>query len=95
MNSTLIWMLAGAAGVGLGAFFYGGLWWTVRRGVSARHPALWFVGSLLVRLSVVGAGFYLVGNGHGQRLVRCLIGFILARILVLMVTAKWDARHAP
>ncbi len=94
MNSTLTWILAGAAGVGLGAIFYGGLWWTVRRGVGARHPALWFVGSLLVRLGVVGMGFYFVGSGSWQRLVPCLLGFILARILVLIVTAKWEARHA-
>lgn len=94
MNSPLIPILTGVAGVGLGIIFYGVLWWTVRRGVTARRPARWFVGSLLVRLSVVGTGFYLVGHGNWQRLVACLLGFILARILVLMVTAKWEARHA-
>lgn len=95
MNSTLIFILAGAAGVGLGTLFYGGLWWTVRRGVTAARPAFWFFGSLLVRLGLVGAGFYLVGVGQWQRWLPCLVGFILARILVLFVTAKWEARRAP
>ena len=46
----------------LGAVFFGGLWWTVRKGVSSTQPALWFFGSLLLRMSIVLAGFYFVGG---------------------------------
>lgn len=95
MTDPLNRALAGLAGVVLGTIFYGGLWWTVRRGVSARSPALWFTGSLLLRLGLVATGFYWVGAGHWPRLVTSLAGFILARILVLLVTAKWEARRAP
>lgn len=95
MNSPLIWILAGAAGVGLGTIFYGGLWWTVRRGVSAQQPALWFFSSLLVRLGLVATGFYFVGGGQLPRLLACLLGFIIARVVVLRVTANPEARHAP
>jgi len=94
MNSALIPVLAGAAGVVLGMIFFGGLWWTVRRGITARRPALWFFGSLLARLGVVVAGFYFVGAGQWQRLLPCLVGFIVARFLVLLATAKWEARRA-
>lgn len=83
---TLTLMLAGAAGVLLGAFFFGGLWWTVRKGLSSKHPALWFLGSNLLRTSLVVAGFYLVANGHWERLLVCLLGFILARLLVARMT---------
>lgn len=95
MTNTLIWVLAGLAGVVLGAIFYGGLWWTVRRGVSARRPALWFIGSLFLRMALVAAGFFLVGGGQLPRLLACLLGFILARVIVLRLTAKPEARHAP
>ena len=95
MTSAFSWMLAGAAGLGLGSLFYGGLWWTVRRGVTARQPALWFIGSLVMRLGVVATGFFLVGDGHWPRLLPCLLGFIVARLLVSGVTARWEARHAP
>ena len=37
------------AGALLGAFFFGGLWWTVQKGVTSEQPALWFLGSLLLR----------------------------------------------
>ena len=53
-------VLAWLAGRLLGAIFFGGLWWTVRKGVSSNAPALWFFGSLLLRMSIVLAGFYFV-----------------------------------
>ena len=46
----------------LGAIFFGGLWWTVRKGVASRRPALWFLGSLLLRTSIALAGFYVVAR---------------------------------
>jgi len=71
-----------AAGILLGASFFGGLWWTVRRGVSAERPALWFLGSVVLRMSIVLIGFYLVSSGDWERLLACLIGFVIARFLV-------------
>ena len=104
MNETLTLVLALAAGVLLGAFFFGGLWWTVRKGMSAKRPALWFFGSLLLRTGIVVAGFYLVGDGHWQRLLACLLGFVIARFIVTRLAgppvehydapAK-EAGHAP
>jgi F1F0 ATPase subunit 2 len=86
MNETLIVVLAGVAGWVLGAIFFGGLWWTVRRGLSSKQPALWFLGSLIVRMGIALPGFYFVGRGHWARLVACLIGFIFARIVVTGMT---------
>ena len=82
MNETLTLALAFVAGAGLGAIFFGGLWWTVRKGVSSSRPALWFLGSGLLRMSVVLAGFYFVSGGQFRRLVACLAGFIIARVVV-------------
>ncbi len=56
--------LAFVAGALLGAFFFGGLWWTVQKGVASEQPALWFLGSLLLRTGLILAGFYLVSQGH-------------------------------
>jgi F1F0 ATPase subunit 2 len=104
MNKIPWLALALAAGVMLGAMFFGGLWWTVRKGMSSPSPSLWFLGSLLLRMGLVLAGFYFVGRGGWARLVSCLLGFIIARFIVLRLTrpknepphptAK-EASHAP
>ncbi len=88
MNETLMLVFAGGAGVVLGAIFFGGLWWTVQRGVSSKQPALWFSLSLLLRTSITLAGFYLVGGSDWKRLLSCLIGFVLARLAVTRVSRQ-------
>ena len=90
MSETPILVLSGAAGVGLGAVFFGGLWWTIRRGLASPRPALWFLGSALLRTAFALAGFYFVSSGQWQRLTACLVGFIAARLIVLRLT-----RHRP
>jgi F1F0 ATPase subunit 2 len=87
-------LLAGLLGGLLGAFFYGGLWWTIRRGTVAKRRASWFLGSLLVRMSVALLGIYGVGRHSGARMVICLLGFALARPLVLWLGGALDGRGA-
>ena len=71
------------AGALLGTFFFGGLWWTVQKGISSERPALWFLGSLLLRTGVVLAGIYFVAQAHWSRLAACLLGFVVARFVVV------------
>jgi F1F0 ATPase subunit 2 len=94
MNEPLTLTLAWAAGCVLGAMFFGGLWWTVRKGVSAQHPALWFFGSLLLRISIAVAGFHLVSGPHWQRLLLCLLGFVMTRAVVIWLTRPSGDRAA-
>lgn len=79
-------ILALLAGMGLGGFFFGGLWWTVHKGISSKRPGLLFLASLVVRTSLVLTGFYFVGAEHWQRLLACLLGFVLARLIVTRLT---------
>ena len=96
MNETLSLVLALVTGVLLGALFFGGLWWTVRKGVSSQRPALWFFGSLLLRMSIALAGFYFVSGGHWERLLVCLLGFVAARPIVTRLTRPpVEPRNAP
>lgn len=77
-----------AGGALLGAAFYGSLWWTVRRGLPSARPALWFMIGMAVRMSVALAGLYLIGDGHWERLVTGLAGFVLARAPVVWLIAR-------
>ena len=92
MNETLTLVLALVTGVLLGAIFFGGLWWTVRKGVSSERPALWFLGSLLLRTSITLTGFYFVSRGDWQRLLMCLLGFLIARPIVTRLTRPVETR---
>ena len=93
MNEFVALVLALVAGVVLGAIFFGGLWWTVRKGVSSKQPALWFFGSLLLRMSIRLAGFYFVAHGHWERLLVCLLGFVMARLIVTRLTRPRSKHH--
>jgi F1F0 ATPase subunit 2 len=87
---------AWVAGLALGAIFFGGLWWTVLRGVSSRQPALWFLGSFLLRMGVTLPGFYLVSGGDWRRLILCLLGFVMARLAVTrLVKPPTETRKRP
>ena len=90
MNDTFRLMVALVTGLLLGAMFFGGLWWAVQKGVSSKRPVLWFVGSLLVRTSIAVAGFYFIARGHWQRLIVCLIGFVIARLIVTRLTQSGE-----
>ena len=82
-------------GVVLGAVFFGGLWWTVQRGMHSRHAALWFSLSLVLRTGVALLGFMLVAHGSWSRLAICLAGFAVARVIVTRLTSLAPAASAP
>ena len=86
MNETVTLLLAWVAGLFVGGIFFGGLWWTIRKGLSSNRSALWFLGSLLLRTSIALAGFYFAAGGHWERLLVCLLGFVMARLIVTWLT---------
>lgn len=75
-------------GVCVGAVFFGGLWWTIRRGLASTHPELWFLASLMLRISLATSAFLLLAQGEWQRLVASLFGFLLSRSIVLHCMSK-------
>ncbi|MDB5325678.1 MAG: synthase subunit [Phycisphaerales bacterium] len=86
MNETLNLIIGSTAGLALGAVFFGGLWWTVRRGVVSGTPAVWFLVSLFLRMGIALGGIYLVARSNGPRLAACLIAFLAARGVITWVT---------
>jgi len=103
MNDTVSLVLALLAGVLLGAVFFGGLWWTVQKGVSSKQPALWFFGSLLLRTSVCLGWLLLFRARPLGKAAGLLLGFVIARLVVTGLTRAagkptclaQEAGHAP
>jgi F1F0 ATPase subunit 2 len=103
MNEALSLAAGLLAGIILGAFFFGGLWWTIRKGVVSKRPALWFFGSLLLRTAIVVLGFYFILGDDWKRLLAGLLGFVIARLIAMRLTREaeqtrqmiQEAGHAP
>jgi F1F0 ATPase subunit 2 len=82
MNDLLAGLAALIGGLAAGTIFFAGLWWTVRRLPSSRHPALLSLSSFSLRTAAALGVFYLAGQDRWDRLLICLGGFLLARLWI-------------
>lgn len=78
-------------GLLLGVLFFGGLWWTVRKGVVSTRPALWFFSSYVLRLSLAAVGFAVLADGDWSKLAAGFLGFVIVRLYV----ARFGKRMKP
>jgi F1F0 ATPase subunit 2 len=88
-------ILAFLTGVLVGAVFFGGLLWTIRRALPSNLAGIWFAGSFLVRTAVALGGFYVVGQGDWRRMICGVAGFLMARFLVVRLTQRTIQVEAP
>ncbi len=70
------------AGIVLGVFFFGGLWWTVLKISGSGRPYLISMVSFIVRTAVVLGGFYLLLTSGWQFLLTSLAGFLVTRTIL-------------
>lgn len=94
MNELAGLALAVCAGIALGVVFFGGLWWTVRKSLTSRRAELWFAGSLVLRTTIVLAGFYLIGGDRWEEILACLLGFTAARSIMTRLSGWSGERRA-
>lgn len=83
MSEILTLLIVASAGIILGIAFFASLWWTVRRSLSSKSPALLFLVSLLLRMSLTLAGFYFIAHGSLKLLLLCLLGFVIGRFIMI------------
>ncbi len=83
-NMALILIVGGILGVA----FFGGLRVTIEKGLSSSHPAFWFFFSFWVRTGIVLFGFYTVADDDWRKILVCLVGFVIARLLVTWLTRE-------
>ena len=93
MNEVLTLLLVILAGFVLGILFFGGLWWTVLKVLSSSRPTLWLLGCLVLRTTVVLTGLFVVAGDDWQKLLLCLSGFIIARIIITRYTGMQKKQH--
>lgn len=92
MNDIIYMVLVFAAGLVLGILFFGGLWLTVKKVVTSKRPSLWLIGSFLIRVSITLVGFYYLSQGSWKNLLISVLGFIIARPLIIYLTKSIDEK---
>lgn len=93
MNSIFYMMLALITGLALGTLFFGGLWFTTKKAMKSKIPAIWLTGSFFIRTGITLTGFYFVSQNNLQRLLICLSGFIIARVIILWLTKSMERKQ--
>lgn len=87
------WLLVFAAGLVLGGLNFWGLHLTVKKAVLSSSPIRLFLWSLLARMALLLPALVLLARWNPFYLLLCLLGFVVARKIVLYVTR--EAPHAP
>ena len=96
--SGLLLAYGGSFGLGvlLGMAFLWGLWLTVRRLPTTRHPALLMLASLMLRFGLTLAGFLIIARyGSWEYLLAAAVGFTLPRLLIGQRLQHATAREEP
>jgi F1F0 ATPase subunit 2 len=88
MNKTYYIVFAFAVGIALGAFFSLNLWSSVQRMTDDKTPWYILYGGFMLRISIVLLGFYLVMDGHWERMIAALGGFVLMREILVRALGK-------
>ena len=74
-----LWLLSSIWGAGLGFFYFGGLWWTLRSLPGKPHPRARLILSFAVRLLFTLFGFWVVIQKDVVAFFLTIAGFFLAR----------------
>ena len=77
------WLLAVFGGGAVGALYFGGLWWTVRRIARTRHPGLLMAASYLVRTTIAAVALLAVASGEAGKVLAALAGFLVVRVALV------------
>jgi F1F0 ATPase subunit 2 len=86
MNEFVYTILVFTAGLALGILFFGGLWLTIKKMSTPKMPSLFFIASFVFRMGVVLLGFYFIAANNWQNMLVCLLGFIIARFVIMRIT---------
>ncbi|MDZ7691078.1 MAG: ATP synthase subunit I [Balneolaceae bacterium] len=83
MNEILGLILVLMAGACLGYGFFYGLWWTTKQMTKSPNPYRLLFMSLILRMGLVIAGFYLLVEFGWQLMATALVGFVIVRTVVI------------
>ena len=78
------------AGLLLGLFFFGGLYWSVEKLPQVKNPAILMLLSLLVRMAALMGGFILLFKRSFAGGIAALFGVIFVKFLLIAYSRKYN-----
>jgi len=88
MEGSLHLLIAFAAGMALGAFYFLSLWKTLQKIPDVPNPGFVMFTSYALRTAVVLSGFYIIMGNSWERIVVALAGFIVMREVLTRFKGK-------
>ncbi len=88
MSDIMGLVLSAVGGLTIGAIYFGGLWWTLRKTLGTDANVALLPLSLFIRVAICLGGFYLIGAGDPAQILACLAGFIAARFILFRLTRQ-------
>jgi F1F0 ATPase subunit 2 len=82
-EQILIIARAFVAGLVVGLFFFGGLWWTVKRVPGSSRPVLLIFGSLIVRVGVSLTALYFICDTDWRMYLAALLAIFIVRLIIV------------
>ncbi|MDJ0727913.1 MAG: ATP synthase subunit I [Prochloraceae cyanobacterium] len=91
-------IIAFIVGLGLGLFYFGGLWLTIRQLPVTENPYRLFFSSLILRLGITLFVLYLMLNGQTNlysvlSLLACFLGFLLLRTIAIILLQPKEKKN--
>ncbi|HUN53532.1 MAG TPA: ATP synthase subunit I [Smithella sp.] len=83
LNTVFILILMFGAGLALGAFYFIGLWQTLRRVAQTENRMRLLAISFVVRLAVILTAFFFLMDSHWERLAAAMAGFVVMRKILV------------
>jgi len=82
-QALYLFIYPAAVGLGLGLFYYGGLWLILRGLPQLKYPGVWLSLSLMVRMFTVLLVLYLLFADSWQQLLSAVLGMLVSRSLLV------------
>jgi len=83
MSQPFFLLISFGVGIALGLVHFAGLWHTVKHLPESKHPFVSLLGSFLTRMALLMTGFTILMNGRWESLPAALLGFLLAREILV------------
>ena len=89
MSLSIYSLLYLIIGLGLGLFYFGGLWLTIKNMNQVRSPIILTLGSYILRIAaVIFVLIYIARQGDWGNILILLVGFIVSRIFLSRIIGK-------